>query len=100
MRMSHCRSAERMSQHGRGRAGSRTWVDFRHISRLRMTMLRRIEPLMPAILSVTALMALPSLVSGQGVPPADPFAHDGSQNILHEEHFGIVNGKLAVGIPY
>ena len=60
----------------------------------------RLTPLLPALLSVTVLLAMPGLASGQGTSPADPFALDGSRNILHEEHFGIVNGKLAAGIPY
>src|SRR3954447_11747706 len=56
--------------------------------------------LKPAIVSAIALMTLPGLVSGQDALPADPFALDGSRNILQEEHFGIVNGKLAASIPY
>ena len=32
--------------------------------------------------------------------PTDPFALDGARNILDEDAFGIVNGKLTVGIPY
>src|SRR5262245_7705372 len=31
---------------------------------------------------------------------ADPFALDGARNIIQEEHFGIVNGKLSAGVPY
>lgn len=30
----------------------------------------------------------------------DPFAFDGTKNILQEEHFGIANGKLTTGIRY
>lgn len=60
----------------------------------------RVFPRMPLIVLAAALMALPGLVSGEEVPPHDPFAFDGSRNILQEEHFGIVNGKLAAGIPY
>ncbi|MBN2025116.1 MAG: hypothetical protein JW809_20230 [Pirellulales bacterium] len=30
----------------------------------------------------------------------DPFALDGDRNILDEAHFGIVNGKVALGVPY
>ncbi len=30
----------------------------------------------------------------------DPFAMDGARNIVQEEHFGIVNGKLTSGIRY
>ena len=32
--------------------------------------------------------------------PLDPFALDGSRNILKEGHFGINDGKLTAGIPY
>jgi hypothetical protein len=31
---------------------------------------------------------------------ADPFALDGARNIVQEEHFGIVNGKMTSGIRY
>src|SRR5262245_7665704 len=55
---------------------------------------------MSLVVSVTALLALPGLGAVQDAPPADPFALDGSRNILQEEHFGIVNGKLAANIPY
>jgi hypothetical protein len=59
----------------------------------------RIARRLPAVISA-ALLALPGLVLGQAAPPDDPFAFDGSRNILREEHFGIVDGKLAAGIPY
>ncbi|MHC5543795.1 hypothetical protein ACYOEI_36675, partial [Singulisphaera rosea] len=59
----------------------------------------RITLPMSAVLLLVTPMALPGLVSGQDVP-ADPFALDGARNILQEGHFGIVNGKLAVSIPY
>jgi hypothetical protein len=32
--------------------------------------------------------------------PTDPFALNGASNILEEEAFGTVNGKMTVGIPY
>jgi hypothetical protein len=34
------------------------------------------------------------------VLPGDPFAFHGKHNIMQEAHFGIVNGKITVGIPY
>ena len=30
----------------------------------------------------------------------DPFAFDGSRNIMEEAHFGIINGKLTAGVQY
>lgn len=45
-----------------------------------------------------------SVVQGAAAEPnglgSDPFALDGASNILQEEHFGIVNGKLTAGIKY
>jgi hypothetical protein len=63
-------------------------------------MLHRIAASIPTTLSLIALLAFHSKVAAQSEQPADPFALDGSRNILHEDHFGIVNGKLAAGIPY
>lgn len=63
-------------------------------------MSHRLTPLMSAIVSAAALLALPGLVRAQAAPSDDPFALEGARNILQEEHFGIVNGKLAAGIPY
>ena len=32
--------------------------------------------------------------------PEDLFALDGSQCIMEEEHFGIVNGKMTIGVNF
>jgi hypothetical protein len=50
----------------------------------------------PTLLVVAMLAA----ATEQDGKPFDPFALDGSRNIMQECHFGIVNGKLTVGIPY
>ena len=46
------------------------------------------------VLQIVSRMAQPSSAA------SDPFELDGSRNIVQEEHFGIVNGKLASGIRY
>src|SRR6185312_14853309 len=60
----------------------------------------RNSPLLALMVSCALLLALPGPLAAQDAVPDDPFALDGSRNILHEEHFGIVNGKLAASIPY
>ena len=52
-----------------------------------------------AILSMIGL-ARPVCAAQPNNPSFDPFAFEGTQNILDEAHFGIVNGKLTCGIPY
>ncbi|MBX7072825.1 MAG: hypothetical protein K1X71_06715 [Pirellulales bacterium] len=63
-------------------------------------MIRRVAPWMLAALMTFIVAARPTAIAGEQVDHADPFLFEGTQNILHEEHFGIVNGKVAAGIPY
>ena len=46
------------------------------------------------VLLIVSRMAEPNCAA------SDPFELDGSRNIVQEEHFGIVNGKLTSGIRY
>lgn len=55
---------------------------------------------MSAILSLVMLVAFHKQAAGQDDQHVDPFALDGSRNIVQEEHFGIVNGKITTGISY
>ncbi|MCC7086266.1 MAG: hypothetical protein IT427_14780 [Pirellulales bacterium] len=63
-------------------------------------MVRSIASCLSAIAFVIALAVQQQATAQQKDQPFDPFALDGSQNIVQEEHFGIVNGKIAAGIPY
>lgn len=63
-------------------------------------MFRRIALRMLAIHLAAIVSSLSMASACELAGYADPFEFDGSQNILHEEHFGIVNGKVAAGIPY
>lgn len=57
-----------------------------------------------SFLSLPVLCILTSAIVviavGQSAAAADPFALDGTKNIVEEAHFGIVNGKLTSSIPY
>jgi hypothetical protein len=51
-------------------------------------------------LALVSVLVTVSVAFGGGDGPSDPFALQGTQNILAEDHFGIVNGKLTVGVTY
>ncbi|MFO1003420.1 MAG: hypothetical protein U0936_24065 [Planctomycetaceae bacterium] len=46
------------------------------------------------------VLLIVSRLAQPGSAASDPFELDGSRNIVQEEHFGIVNGKLTSGIKY
>ena len=46
------------------------------------------------------VLLIVSRMAASNCAASDPFELDGSRNIVHEEHFGIVNGKVASGIRY
>lgn len=46
------------------------------------------------------LSVVPGAAAEQSRSGSDPFALDGARNIVQEEHFGIVNGKMTSGIKY
>ena len=56
----------------------------------------RIPPLLIILLS--AIAGIPARAATPAV--LDTFALSGDDNILDETHFGIVNGRATVGIPY
>ena len=51
-------------------------------------------------LALVSVLVTVSVAFGGGDGPSDPFALQGTQNILAEDHFGIVNGKLTVCVTY
>jgi hypothetical protein len=55
---------------------------------------------MPAILLLVILLAHQKTTAAQNDRLHDPFALEGSRNIVQEEHFGIANGKITAGVPY
>lgn len=52
------------------------------------------------VLFGTAGVAGRGLAEDAAEPTCDPFEFEGTDNIVQEQHFGIVNGKLAAGVRY
>lgn len=57
-------------------------------------------PIATLVLSTVCVFAALAAPAEKGGECTDRFSLDGAQNILDEAHFGIVNGKLTVGVPY